>query len=478
MLKTRFAPSPSGLIHLGNARTAIHSALASKAYEQPPQGVFQLRIEDTDSERSKQHYIDSVQADLQSLGWQWQEGINAGGEESSYQQSQRLPIYQQYFEQLLQSGYAYRCFCTPEDLQKMRLEQKLAGLPPRYDGRCSRLDTAVIAAKIAANAPYVLRFNTSFAHAKGAEIQFDDLVKGKQRFPRHEIADFIICKTDGTPTFFFSNAVDDALMGVTHVLRGDDHLTNTPRQLMILQALGLPIPQYAHLSTILGEDGQPLSKRNGSRSIKEMLQQGWLAGAINNYLARLGHYYRSEALLTNQQLSEQFSFSNLSKSAAKFDWELLKHWQRKALMALDAQQQWQWLRPVLGDYLKYDDGIRFAASICNNILLPTEALEYYQIIYQSLPNLDEQQQQRMQQLPASFFQSAIQAYQQQQDFAHITNEIKQATGLKGKALFLPLRLALTGKSFGPEMQTLIKLIPAETVIQRLKYWHQSLHKNP
>lgn len=468
MIKTRFAPSPTGLIHIGNARTAIHSALASKCYE--AKGHFLLRIENTDEERSESKYIKAIQQDLKALGWQWQEGITVGGEHAPYLQSERKYIYQEFFDQLLDEGYAYRCFCSEEDLIKMRREQKLAGQPPRYNGHCSRLDPSVVQKKLLQNIPYVLRFNTSFKHDDQAEIQFTDLVKGHQRFPRTDIGDFIIRKNNGTPTFFFSNAIDDSLMNITHVFRGDDHLTNTPRQLMLLQALKLKEPKYAHLSTIVGEDGTPFSKRNGSRSIQELLQEGWLSIAINNYLARLGHYYSSDKLLSNKELSKYFKIKNLGKAAAKFDWVLLKHWQRQAIMQLNVQQQWQWLEPVLGKCLDTAQGELFAQTICPNILLPDEALTYYKIIYSECPKLKEQERLIMQEVPTNFFKVALVAYEEKPDFQHISNRLKEVTGAKGKKLFMPLRLALTGQTHGPEMHTIVSLLPKQIIKNRLQYW--------
>ena len=492
MIKTRFAPSPTGYIHLGNARTAIHSALLALSTGNEDTGKFQLRIEDTDEERSKIEFIQAVQDDLKQLGWSWQEGIQVGGPNPPYQQSQRNHIYRELFNQLIECGYAYECFCDESTLKQMRMEQKLSGQPPRYDGRCKRLDSRQKHQKKSLDQSSVLRFNIDqVAKNIADEIQFDDLVKGNQRFPLREMGDFIIRKQNGSPTFFFSNAVDDSMMGITHVLRGDDHLTNTPRQIMLLKALNLEIPHYAHLSTIVGEDGQPFSKRNGSRSIRQLLAEGWLPSAINNYLARLGHYYADNEWLTNQQLGSAFSLAKLSKSAAKFDWAQLQHWQRQAIMQLSPQQQWQWIKPVIGDALanqttnepgdqldeQLDDqrGERFAAGICNNILLPHEAHDYFQIVYATLPELSPQDNDLMHQQTAVFFQTALSAYQQGADFKAITEQVKQQTGAKGKRLFMPLRLALTGRQHGPEMHILLALIPRQTVIQRLQYWVSRLN---
>jgi glutamyl-tRNA synthetase len=469
-IKTRFAPSPTGYIHLGNARTAIISALACRHNSAKEQGSFMLRIEDTDKERSENKFIEAVCEDFNSLGLKWQEGERMGGEFAPYRQSQRLDIYQKYFDELLCLGYAYRCFCTQDDLLKMRREQKLSGMPPRYDGRCCRLDQEVIEQRVQDKQPFVLRFNTKFNHSPDAEIIFNDLVKGKQRFPRHEIGDFIIRKEDGMPTFFFSNAVDDSLMQVSHVLRGDDHLTNTPRQIMILEALQLPLPQYAHLATVMGEDGTPLSKRNGSRSIRELISEGWLPLAIVNYLSRLGHYYADDKLMSLEELGAGFDFSNLGKSATKFDWSLLSHWQRQALMAMDEESLWQWMSQAIGNKVAEKDKLQFAGSVSANILLPQEAVKYTQMIYQQDIDFTAAQLEILQNVEDGFFAEALTTYQQGGKFVDIIKNIQKRFGCKGKQLYQPLRIILTGENHGPEMAQLLELIPKELVVKRLQRW--------
>jgi glutamyl-tRNA synthetase len=277
--KTRFAPSPTGLIHIGNARTALFNALYAH------KSVFLLRIEDTDLERSKDTYIQQLKQDLKSLGLLWQQ---------QEKQSDRFDIYAKYYQQLQQQDLAYPCFCTPEELALSRKLQRASGKAPRYAGTCTHLSEAETAAKLQKGLKPTLRFRVP----RGQRVEFNDLVRGKQQFASYDLGDFIIRRADGTPAFFFCNAVDDALMEVTHVFRGEDHLTNTPRQILILQALNLPIPQYGHISLILGNDGLPLSKRNGSQNIQGLIKEGWLATALINYLARLGHTYTDDNLLS------------------------------------------------------------------------------------------------------------------------------------------------------------------------------------
>ena len=282
-VKTRFCPSPTGYLHLGNVRTALFSALLAKHSK----GCFLLRIEDTDKTRSDDVFTHALIEDLRWLGLHWQEGVDAGGDLGPYHQSQRQSIYDDYYERLIAMKMAYMCFCTEEQLTLQRTLQQKAGKPPRYSGVCRHLSDAEIKEKIAAGVKPTLRF----CIPENEMITFTDMVRGEQRFNSNDLGDFVIKRADGTAPFMYGNAIDDALMGVTHVLRGEDHLTNTPRQIAILKALNLPVPQYGHIALIVGPDGAPLSKRHGSRSLRALHEEGFLPMAIVNYLARLGHYY-------------------------------------------------------------------------------------------------------------------------------------------------------------------------------------------
>jgi len=282
-MKTRFAPSPTGYIHLGNARTALFSFLLAKSQA----GCFLLRIEDSDAARSLQALSDQVQTDLLWLGLPWEEGPGKPGERGPYFQSQRQSIYAYYYQQLHSLGRTYPCFCTEKALLIERKRQLAQGKPPRYAGSCRQLTATQVIEKKAQGQKASVRFRVLPAQT----VNFYDLVKGVQVFSSDDIGDFVIQRSDSSAAFFFCNAIDDALMGVTHVLRGEDHLTNTPRQIMLLQALSLVVPAYGHMSLIFGEHGIPLSKRSGSFSIKALRELGYFPEALQNYLARLGHTY-------------------------------------------------------------------------------------------------------------------------------------------------------------------------------------------
>ncbi|HEY4972682.1 MAG TPA: glutamate--tRNA ligase, partial [Steroidobacteraceae bacterium] len=259
---TRFAPSPSGALHLGNARTALFNFLLARKHA----GRFVLRIEDTDALRTQESMVAALCADLAWLGLHWDEGPDRPGAHGPYRQSQRTDIYQRYFERLESEQLAYACFCSNLELDLARRAQLAAGRPPRYAGTCRALSSAERAARLAQGRKPSLRFRVP----SGQRIEFQDLVHGPQSFLSDDIGDFIIRRDDGSAAFFFSNALDDALMGVTHVLRGEDHLSNTPRQRLLLAALGMAPPHYGHVSLLVGDDGAPLSKRHGATGVSEL----------------------------------------------------------------------------------------------------------------------------------------------------------------------------------------------------------------
>ena len=287
-LVTRFAPSPTGSLHLGNARTAFFSYL----WARKSGGRFILRIEDTDVERSEPRFRDALMRDLEWLGLDWDEGPDVGGPSAPYAQSERGEWYDGLFRRLESEERAYACFCTPEELDLSRKLQRMAGKPPRYAGTCRYLSAAERARRIASGSKPTLRF----AVPKDETIEFVDLVHGPQKFASNDIGDFIIRREDGTSAFFFCNAADDAAMGVTHVLRGDDHLTNTPRQLMLLDALGLRRPGYGHVGLLVGIDGAPLSKRHGSTSVQEFRDRGFLPGRSAQSFVSPGPYGRCRGM--------------------------------------------------------------------------------------------------------------------------------------------------------------------------------------
>lgn len=456
--KMRFAPSPTGLMHIGNVRTALFNYL----YAQKEQGSFLLRIEDTDRERSSEEYSQGIEQDLRWLGMPWNEGPGADGGHGPYYQAQRQAIYDKYYAELEHSGQAYPCFCSEEDLSLLRKLQRASGKPPRYNGQCRQLSKEEVAKKFTAGEKAVLRFHVP----ETGQTKFTDLVRGEQVFNNNDIGDFIIRRTDGTSPFMFCSAIDDALMGVTHILRGEDHLTNTPRQLMILDAVKLSRPHYGHIALIVGPDGSPLSKRHGSRSIHELRAQGYLAIALNNYMARLGHYYPDgETLLSMDELSSQFKTEALAKSAAKFNGEQLDYWQKQAVSKLDLAQLKIWL----GDVVKKIPAAKldlFLTTIQPNAIFPADFAEWAEACFNPDLTISDEAQTLLAGAKKEFFQAALHAYKASKDLAKVIEALKEA-GYKGKALFQPLRVALTGHAHGPELDKLLALMDAGLIEKRL-----------
>ncbi|HVV67875.1 MAG TPA: glutamate--tRNA ligase [Gammaproteobacteria bacterium] len=460
-LKTRFCPSPTGLVHLGNIRTALFNALLAKGQG----GIFLLRIEDTDKARSDVQFAEALQEDLRWLGLDWDEGPGCEGAAGPYWQSQRQTIYDRYYQQLEQLKLAYPCFCTEQQLALARKLQRSAGKPPRYAGTCRELTKEAIAEKLAQGLQPTLRFQVPLDQ----ETVFHDLVRGEQRFKNNDIGDFIIRRADGTPPFMYCNAIDDALMGVTHALRGEDHLTNTPRQIMILKALNLPIPQYGHISLIIGSDGAPLSKRHGSRSIQALREQGYLPKAINNYLARLGHYYAAEQLMDMQELAERFSLKSLGAAPARFDANQLLYWQREVVQRLDNLAFWQWAGEAAQQLVPEQTKDLFINSVRTNVTFPADCAHWAQVFYQEDWSYGEEQQTILREAGAKYFAVVEKVLNQQgAKLDDVIAALKTELQVKGKMLFQPLRIALTGEMHGPELLVIFELLGEKRLADRIE----------
>jgi glutamyl-tRNA synthetase len=447
---TRFAPSPTGELHLGNARTALFNALLAWRSG----GRFLLRIEDTDAARSRPEHARQLQEDMRWLGLHWD------GE--PLHQSARVAVYDAQLARLAQLGRSYPCFCTQRELELARAAQLAAGRPPRYSGKCRHLAPGEAQARLAAGEAASLRF----AVPGEGEVQFDDLVHGTKHFALAEIGDFVLRRADGSPAFFFSNAIDDALSGVTHLLRGDDHLSNTPRQLLILQALDLPAPRYGHLALLTGSDGAPLSKRHGAASLRQLREQGYLPQAIANHLFRLGHSTPRHELLDLPAMAAAFDPSHLQRSPAHFDPAQLAGWQKEAAHHLGPAAARAWLGARLPEGLGDEQAHAFIAAVLPNLVHPDDVLPWVAVAYGADPLPDEEAGAAIAATGPVLFHAAATAAADN-DFAAIVAAAKAATGLKGPALFKPLRAALTGRLVGPELGPLLKAMPAGSAQRRL-----------
>lgn len=462
-LKTRFAPSPTGLLHLGNVRTALFNYLLAHRGN----GVFLLRIEDTDAMRGHERFTEALQADLRWLGLTWSEGPAVGGRHAPYAQSERGAVYQRYFSELETRGLAYPCFCSEHELNIARKTALAAGRPPRYSGKCRQLSAAERDAHFAAGMPATLRFHVE----DGRRVEFQDGVRGGQVFETSEIGDFIIRRSDGTPAFFFCNAIDDALMEVTLVVRGEDHLTNTPRQILLLEALGLPVPAYAHIALVVGADGAPLSKRTGSHSVQELREAGFLAIGVNNYLARLGHTYESNALLALDGLAAAFAAERLHRAPARFDEQHLHHWQREAVRHASIDELWVWLAAPVRALVPDTARAAFLEAVRGNVLFPPDVERWARAIFSDALEIAHDAHPAIEAAGKEFFDVARRAIEKHgDDFKAMSDMVKHLTGRSGKALFQPLRAALTGALDGPEMAKLLPLIGIERARARLVRW--------
>ena len=458
-LVTRFAPSPTGPLHVGNARTALFNWLLARAQG----GRFVLRLEDTDPERSRPEHAEALQADLRWLGLDWDAGPDSPDEAGPYAQSEREPIYADLYDRLAAAGRTYPCYCTPDELEAERTAQRARGEPPRYSGRCRRLGPEDRERLEAEGRTPSLRFRV-----EAGEIEFEDRVRGRQVFHGEEIGDFIVRRSDGTPAFFFVNAVDDALMGVTHVLRGEDHLTNTPRQLLILGALGLDAPAYGHISLLVDAEGAPLSKRGGSRSLGELRGAGIFPEAVANYLARLGHPLEEGGLFSLAELAARFRIDHLSRSPARFDPDQLAHWNHEAVHHAAPERVWEWLAPELETPVPEERRAAWLEAVRPNLETPAGGEVWARVCFGEMESTDEAAAEIAAADPALWPAAEAALREHGADHGAVTESIKAATGLKGKALFKPLRAALTGRISGPELAALLPLIGTERALARIR----------
>ena len=440
------------------------------------------------------------------MGIEWDLGP-AGGEDedrdastpNEYYQSQRSSIYKKYYDNLLEQGLAYPCFCSEAELKLTRKRQIAAGEAPRYSGTCRSLSKEEQDKRIAAGEKPALRLKVTYSD----DIEFYDLVRGEQKFYGRHLGDFVIRKSDGGPSFMFANALDDALMGIEVVLRGEDHLSNTPRQILVLKAVGLKSknPDYAHISLIVGDDGKPLSKRNGSRSIREMLDEGYLPEALLNYMARLGCKYNVNVLLTMNELADRFAKENLARAATKYDVHQLNYWQKKALALLDNIGIIKWLdsfvqkntpagKELIGLLDKYPEVLssKFIEVIRYDIVLPKEIIPWVHIIYEG-PTWNEKAIDEMKDVGKDFFRFAlsnipatelsdksatessnISVEKKKNDMLNwntMVNMLSDISGREKRKLFMPLRLALTGRDNGPALDEVYHLLGKEETCRRL-----------
>lgn len=463
-IRTRFAPSPTGALHVGNARTALFNWLFARHYG----GQFILRSEDTDIEREEQGALEHQQEMLRWLGLDWDEGPDIGGRCAPYRQSERASRYREALERLRAQDHVYPCYCTREELAEARRRQLAAGRAPRYPGTCAALDAEERREREKSGRIPAWRFRIPGS----GTVEFDDLVHGRQRFSVADHGDFVLARADGTPSFLFANALDDADMAISHVLRGDDHLANTPRQILLLRALELPVPQYGHFGLVTGSDGKPLSKRDRAADLRDLREQGVLAIALFNHLVRIGCPGLPEDLLDRSALADAFDPGRISRGPAAFDVSALEHWQREALDTLSAAEVREWMGagPEVAATLGSDGGLEAAAeAIRPNVLYRHEARRWLEQLFGGTFRVETEAIEVLREAGADFFRAAtgVAVPKADEDFASWARAVGQATDRRGRALFLPLRAALTGAISGPELAAVVPLMGAERIRVRL-----------
>ena len=450
--RTRFAPSPSGFLHLGNARTALLNRLSAGS------GVMLLRIEDTDADRTDPRHIQAIMEDLAWLGLEWE----GDSESRPLRQSALSAAHDDALSRLLQLEHAYPCFCTPEQLAAERESMRRAGRPPRYSGRCAALSAAEGARRVNSGEAAAIRFRMP-----KQSLNFRDVIRGECRFSGGDIGDFILRRTNGGFSFFFANAVDDAEGGITHVLRGEDHLSNTPRQLAILRALEVSPPEYGHLPLLTGSAG-PLSKRSGALSLGDLRARGFLPSAVVNYLARVGCSFAGDSPASVGELTESFSFSAVSKSSAVYDESHLFHWQKRVLSELSPEKRAEWFATAVPDMAKTPSFVSFCEAVSENVALYEDTQTWAEVVNaksESLPISDEAAA-AIKKVGVDFYALAVESVDEEMEWKMFCEKLS-AAGYRGKNLFLPLRAALTGRNDGPVMPPLFRLIGEQSVRARL-----------
>jgi len=455
-IRVRFAPSPTGYLHIGGVRTALFNWLFARHHK----GKFILRIEDTDQERSTDESINAILEGLNWLGLDWDEG--------PFRQTERLALYRNHADRLLSEGKAYHCYCLPEELDYRRKEAMKAGRPPKYDGRCRDLKHPVEGRTPA------LRFK---APLDGKTV-FDDMVKGKVSFENQQLDDLIIMRSDGWPTYNFCVVVDDSLMGISHVIRGDDHLNNTPRQIMMFQAFNFPLPKFGHVSMILGPDKARLSKRHGATSVMEYKKMGYLPEAMINYLVRLGWSFKDQEIFSLQNLIEHFSMESVGSSASIFNPEKLL-----------------WLN---AHYIKFGDPDRMvtlmldqmkALGLINGFKIESDKLrEVYLVLKERCRDMNElvhtaidyfteeiqmEPQGRSKLTPESLVllkeirERLSSIPMEHEPLDKMFKEVMAKTGKKMSEVSQPLRISLTGKTVSPGIYEVFRLLGKERSIFRI-----------
>ncbi|MEJ5226884.1 glutamate--tRNA ligase [Thermodesulfovibrio sp.] len=459
MIRVRFAPSPTGHLHIGGARTALFNWLFARHHN----GKFILRIEDTDRSRSTEEYIESIIEAMKWLGLDWDEG--------PFRQTERMDIYKAYAHKLLEEGKAYRCYCTPEELEERRQQAMKEGKPPRYDRRCREIKETL--AK-----PFAIRFKMPLE----GETVVNDLVKGNVTFKNSEIEDLVILRSDGTPTYNFCVVVDDFEMAITHVIRGEDHLNNTPKQIHIYHALGMNPPEFAHIPMILGTDRARLSKRHGATSVLSYRDEGYLSEALVNFLARLGWSYGDQEIFTREELIKYFNLEQVGKANAIFNAEKLLWLNSEYIKLTPEEKLLELVKPFLirGGYLKEGEtldkdwacrAIKSLKERCRTLKELAHAMRYYILDYVDIEPKAKEKYINAETIPilkeVTEQLAALEVFTQER-IEKIFMDMVNEKGLKLGQVAQPVRVVMTGSTVSPGIYEVLEIVGKEKTLKRLR----------
>lgn len=481
-MRVRFAPSPTGPFHIGGARSALFNWLLARKHG----GKFVMRIEDTDLERSTKESEQNIMEALRWLGIDWDEGVDVGGPYGPYRQTERLPIYREYTEKLLASGHAYYCYCTEEELEADRQQQMAKGETPRYTGRCRNL-TAEDRARLQAEGQ---RCTVRFKVPDNKQIVFNDLVRGVVSFESSGVGDFVIVKSDGIPVYNYAVVLDDALMRISHVIRAEEHLSNTPRQILIYEALALPVPQFGHVSLILGADRAKMSKRHGATSVDQYRALGYLPEAIVNFLALLGWAPPGEEeIFSPGQLIEHFSLDRVAKNPAVFDIDKLNWLNSHYLRQLSPEALTELALPHLAaaGYLESPLAsdrqwlVSVVAAVQEHVSYAAQVVDHVAVFFADTVGFENEE--AVQVLREPEIPQVMDAFSGRLSALDVLDEagvksilkgITKELKLGGSKVYMPVRIALTGTSHGIDLPRLIVLLGKQRTLARLETSLKSL----
>ncbi|MBP2681041.1 MAG: glutamyl-tRNA synthetase [Candidatus Krumholzibacteriota bacterium] len=469
-VRVRFAPSPTGYLHVGGARTAIFNWLFARHHS----GAFVLRIEDTDIERNRPEYEASLIADLRWLGLDWDEGPGTAGPLGPYRQSERADVYRSHADRLIEAGAAYPCFCSDEDLEAKRQANLARGGSPHYDGTCRRLEPEEVDAERKAGHPETVRFEV-----RPGAVRFHDLIRGDVEMATDMVGDFVLLRSNGNPTYNYAAAVDDSAMRITHVLRGEEHLPNTLRQILILESFGFPLPRFGHLPLILAEDRSKLSKRHGGSTVGELRENGYLPAAVLNYLVLLGWSHPEEKeILDAAELAGVFSLERVSKSAAVYDREKLRWMNGQYIRRTPVGTLFHTADGFFPESIRTGYGATARERILELLHEKIEVLSELreksapfehdpEVAAEAAGSLEAPDALRVIDALAERIRDA-QGELTAAGFKTMVEDVGKATGQKGKALYFPIRAALTGTVHGPDLAGIAEIKGRETTLRLLE----------